>query len=1501
MNDRDIPRNQPHEVGRPWRRMHPLQNLTLWLSLLLALGVVALISAVPLTLEQQLVFALCSLLLALLIRRGEHLSRYQLLVLMMISVVATGRYMYWRITDSMGWFNPGADVSAWDNFLAIGLLLAEGYAWTVLFLGYFQTLWPLNRPVVDLPADQSLWPTVDVFIPTYDEPLKVVAPSIIAARDLDWPRDKLRVYVLDDGCRQEFREFAEQAGVHYIERRESRGAKAGNINHALAQTNGELVAIFDSDHVPTRPFLKKTVGWFLHDPKLGLLQTPHLFFTPDPVERNLQIFHRVPNEGQLFYGLVQDGNDTWNAAFFCGSCAVLSRDALEDIGGVAEDTVTEDAHTSLLMQKKGWNSAYINTPLAAGMATERLSAHIRQRIRWARGMTQIFRRDNPLFARGMSVAQRLNYFNAMLHFFFGLPRLVFLTAPLAYLFFETYVIQASAAMIAVYALPHIFQAHIANSAMQGRFRHSYWAEVFETLLAPHIFLPTLVTFFFPDKGKFNVTQKGGIIEKDHFDWSSSKYIFLLLVLNIAGLIIGVLRLFWWNPDETGTVVINLGWTLFNSIIIGAALAVGWEKRQRRANARIRREFPALLRTVDGYAFQARTADISTGDLSLEIDQDVPVRPSEFVIVELLENDTPHRFKGRVATVRSDHIGIKLERLSAQKLADLVYFSHTHDHAWDQWYTACPPVKPLTSFLEIVRFGIIGAFRALFGHNDDPEGRLRPGYSMTGWLLVIIIVTLTGLFAPRQSHAAATATPPATMTTLAPAATGGEAGWREVALPFSALGVTKPIRLRGGNTQHDVWFSLRADRIAKGGEIRLRYSLSPDLRQDYRSLRVALNGITLGELPLEEFADGQQRLQRFAVDPLYISDVNQLSLRLVPREVDFCEKLDPKLKEALILPDSEVRMTIGPLDLVNELALFPVPFFDRHDNSELTLPFVFDRTLSRSPGALRAAAILASWFGAQADRRGIRFPAVIDALPDRHAIVLATPASHYDFLPPLPMDGPGVAIVSHPRHSHVKLLVVYGRDERELVEAAATLVGGRAELAGARVTFTDSALPPPRAPYDAPRWLRAGERRHLGDIVDPQRLGGRGLNPDPVVVPFRLAPDLYKWQQDTVPLVFQYRYTDLPLRRDSVLAVDLDHEGLRAYPLGARKGIFSSARPFPDELPDPAHFQPTYIEAEETIPLPLAHLRGDDELSFFFDYQIPDKYGDHCITLYTEFMRGDIDPDSFLDLRGFRHFIRMPELAAFASLGFPFTRHPDLADTAVVMPHRPEAADLQVLLEVAGKMGIATGYPVYHVQVVFPDSVADVAQRHLLLIGPPDRQDLLARWQGRMPLVHDESGQWRPRPLGWGEKLHLWWQGRDLRDARRLDELFRGGPVAVAGLASFRSPLDADHTVLAFVSERADQAPAVVRALLDPAARGHFHGDLTLLTPDGPLAYRVLPSYQMGRLPPVTQARWYLSTHLAALLLLSGVLILLTAWVLKVKMKHYAENRLASTLGEDPAR
>jgi len=616
--------------------------------------------------------------------------------------------------------------SGFEEFFAAGLLAAECYTWLIMLLGYAQNARPLRRKPVALPRDRALWPSIDVYVPTYNEPLEVVRPTVLAALNLDWPADRFKVYILDDGRRPAFREFAAQCGAEYLIRSNNAHAKAGNLNHALTITRGEFVAIFDCDHIPVRTFLTTTIGWFLKDQRCAMLQTPHHFFSPDPFERNLGTFRRVPNEGNLFYGLIQDGNDLWNATFFCGSCAVLRRGPLEEIGGIAVETVTEDAHTALKLHRRGYNTAYLREVLAGGLATESLSGHIGQRIRWARGMAQIFRLDNPLLGHGLSAMQRLCYSNSMLHFFSGIPRLVFLTAPLAYLYFQFHIISAAAATIALYAVPHIVQSSLANSHLQGRFRHSFWNEAYESVLSWYIALPTTVALFAPHRGKFNVTAKGGLVDKDFFDWRISTPYLILVALNIGGALIAVPRLLFWNSFEADTVVLNLIWTLYNIILLGAVLGVAAETRQVRSTPRVTKSMPARLHLAHGGWVACETTDFSMGGLGLKLKVPATLSVGTSLRVTLSADDGAHDFPVEIAAVRDDHVGLILEELSIEQQRAYVRCTFGARDAWKDWDRGMTVDRPLASFAEVFSFGTTGYVRLAQSIYNKLAGWLRPG-------------------------------------------------------------------------------------------------------------------------------------------------------------------------------------------------------------------------------------------------------------------------------------------------------------------------------------------------------------------------------------------------------------------------------------------------------------------------------------------------------------------------------------------------------------------------------------------------------------------------------------------------------------------------------------------------------------------------------------------------------------------------------------------------------
>ncbi|ACS87648.1 UDP-forming cellulose synthase catalytic subunit [Musicola paradisiaca] len=683
-----------------------MKKILFYVLLLVLLPAAIVIVITPMDSQKQYIFGLVSMAIMFLL--GFSKRREISVVLVILSVLMSTRYIYWRATETLH-FN-----SEIEALLGIGLFAAELYVWVVLMLGFLQTTWPLERTIEPLPEDSSLWPTVDVYIPTYNESLDVVRDTVLAAQCIDYPRDKMKVYLLDDGKRDEFAVFAAQAGVGYITRNNNAHAKAGNLNHAMTLTQGELICVFDCDHVAKRIFLQATVGPFLSDPKLALLQTPHYFYSPDPFERNLRLASNMPNEGSLFYGPVQQGNDTWNATFFCGSCAVIRRAALDEIGGFAVETVTEDAHTAMKLQRRGWKSAFLSIPLAAGLATERLVLHVIQRTRWARGMTQIFRMDNPLLGRGLTWQQRLCYLNAMLHFLFGLPRVVFLTAPLAYLLFNLNIIHSSAEMIFAYVLPHLVMSIYVNSRMNGRYRYSFWGEIYEAVMSFHLVIPTLVTLISPKHGKFNVTDKGGLLDEGFFDFRIVRPHIITAFLLVAGLAAGITRMLaheYFNVDPY-VVALNMGWAAFCLLILLAAIAVARETKQVRKTIRIDVDMPVIIHYASGIASRSKTINLSMGGAQIKA-PDLRHKHDEIEAIELLVQSSEICIPVQSVATDDEIIRLRFDDIPLSHRRALVRVVLSRADAWMN--TPWPKDNPLRSLWAIVCtvydfFGALLTFR-----------------------------------------------------------------------------------------------------------------------------------------------------------------------------------------------------------------------------------------------------------------------------------------------------------------------------------------------------------------------------------------------------------------------------------------------------------------------------------------------------------------------------------------------------------------------------------------------------------------------------------------------------------------------------------------------------------------------------------------------------------------------------------------------------------------------
>jgi len=713
----------------------------------------------PMAWPSQAALGVAVLLVALWAHRSSG-SRLATLAVMLLSVFSTARYAVWRMFSVTAFFrDPGTHAAPVDVFCTLALLGAEFYAFVVLLLGYMQTAWPLERPPAPLPDDPDEWPAVDVLIPTLDEPLELVRYTALAALGMDWPVEKLKVLLLDDGNREEFRAFAESAGIGYLSREDHQGAKAGNINHALRETSAPLVTVFDCDHAPTRSFLQMAVGWFLRDPKLALVQTPHRFYSESPFERNLGGLRAVPGEEQLFHGAIQDGNDLWNAASFSGSCAVLRRSALDEVGGLATETVTEDVHTSLRLQKRGWNTAYINIPQAAGLATERLSDHVRQRARWARGMMQALRLENPLVGGALRWQQRLCYLNEAAYFLSALPRLIFLMAPAVYLIFGRTALPGLWAAIVAYVTPHLLLASLTHTRVYGRQRHTFWNEIYETVMAPYILLPTLIALINPRKAQFRVTAKGGVLEREFYDWRTAWPYLALLAWNCAALVCAVVRLaparlaavvgFKWigaiaalmpsvqAGGSVGAVWINVAWALFNLTVLGVAAGAARESAQRRRSVRVAVAVPADVVLAGGAMMQGVTCDISSGGLRARV-AEAQAREGDAIEVILPLLDGAVTLPATVVSYEGGELRARFRTLGLKEADALTTLLYSRADAWLGWGEAEEADSPLRGIGRLLRLAT-GAVLHMVGRGRRKE----PAALLTNIAPLLAVLLLVG--------------------------------------------------------------------------------------------------------------------------------------------------------------------------------------------------------------------------------------------------------------------------------------------------------------------------------------------------------------------------------------------------------------------------------------------------------------------------------------------------------------------------------------------------------------------------------------------------------------------------------------------------------------------------------------------------------------------------------------------------------------------------------------
>ncbi len=499
-------------------------------------------------------------------------------------------------------------------------------------LGTYELYYRKNRSnKVDLTLPEipeSWYPDVDVIVATHNEPVELLYKTVNALTYMDYPdKKKVHIYLADDGNRPAMAKLAEQFGIGYFPLANNKEAKSGNLNNALRQTSSPLVATFDADMIARKEFLMHTVPYFFlprmehkdgvwrmkeqaevnPDYKIGFIQTPQSFYNPDLFQFNLYAEQNIPNEQDFFSREINVMRNSTNAVAYTGSNTVISRQALEEIGGFPTDTITEDFETGIKIQSKGYTAYSTAQPLASGLAPTSIKSMVTQRVRWARGVIQSVRNTKMLTNKGLSLSARISYMLSYSYWWSFGRRLVFTFAPIMFALFDLQVVNTTFwEILAIWGPQYIFYT-LAVRSLSSDTRNQRWNQIIDTILAPFMVIPVLLETLGIKQLKFKVTDKSTSKPQN----SNLVYIIpqlIMLGMSIAGLI-------RYLGGKYGMALLFSSfiafWLLLNITNLLYAVYFMMGRKAYRASERFEAEIPLKL-CYKGKLFSAKTKNISEG-------------------------------------------------------------------------------------------------------------------------------------------------------------------------------------------------------------------------------------------------------------------------------------------------------------------------------------------------------------------------------------------------------------------------------------------------------------------------------------------------------------------------------------------------------------------------------------------------------------------------------------------------------------------------------------------------------------------------------------------------------------------------------------------------------------------------------------------------------------------------------------------------------------------------
>ncbi|HKK96055.1 MAG TPA: glycosyltransferase family 2 protein [Anaerovoracaceae bacterium] len=541
---------------------------------------------------------------------------------LVINIFFTMMYLTWRLFFTLP-FGYGA-VSV---FFGAALLVVEFLGMIEALVHYYNMYAVNTYELPEVPLDR--FPHVDIFIATYNEETDLLYKTVRACKEMEYPNlSKVHIYLCDDNRRPEMRELAKKLGVGYFDRPDNKGAKAGNLNNALKQTKSPYVVTFDADMIPQKEFLMKTMPYYVDceiknesleeedKVKLAILQTPQSFYNTDLFQFFFYSENRIPNEQDYFYKDIQVSRTKSNSVIYGGSNTVLSREALEDVGGFYEEVITEDFATGILIQKKQYVSLGINEPLTSGLSPDSLKDLVNQRIRWARGVIGSGRKLHIYTSKELSFAQKMNYWASIWYWYAPVKRLIYILCPILYATFGFIIFKCTLFQVLLFWLPMYITSNISLRLFSRNIRTTKWSGIYETIMFPFMLMPVIFETLGITMKKFKVTAKDKPKRSRKTEFVYQFPFIILIIMSVIG-IISCIRIIF-DSSNFGPVVV-LFWLINNLFLMVMSMLFVSGRISKRKKERIITKVDCVV-SDDIWSANGESLDISESGIAIKFDK-----------------------------------------------------------------------------------------------------------------------------------------------------------------------------------------------------------------------------------------------------------------------------------------------------------------------------------------------------------------------------------------------------------------------------------------------------------------------------------------------------------------------------------------------------------------------------------------------------------------------------------------------------------------------------------------------------------------------------------------------------------------------------------------------------------------------------------------------------------------------------------------------------------------